>query len=286
MVTWVDDLGATVTVVRDVRRVVSLVPSLTETVAASRRDLLAGVTDWCSHPADLDVPRIGGTKNPDVAAVVALEPDLVLANQEENRAPDLDALRAAGVPVYVTDIRTVPDAVRSLERLLAVLGLPLPGWLTAAADEWGVPIAAGSTASPPVAPPTAPTVIVPTAPTVIVPIWRRPWMALGSDTFAGDVVERLGFRNVLRDSPERYPRFDPAALPAVDLVLLPDEPYAFTPDDGPEAFPGTPFACVDGRSLTWYGPSLAGARARLLALIGEPATLDIDGRESDSRKSE
>jgi hypothetical protein len=255
MATWVDDSGAAVTVPDEVRRVVSLVPSLTETVAASRRELLVGVTDWCSHPADLDVPRIGGTKNPGVTAIVALAPDLVLANQEENRAPDLDALRAAGLPVYVTDIRTVTDALGSpgrpgsLERLLAVLGVAPPTWLSRAASEWDVPVGAAG-------------------PTVVVPIWRRPWMALGSDTFAGDLVERLGYRNVLGDSPERYPRFDPAALPPVDLVLLPDEPYAFTPDDGPEAFPGTPFACVDGRSLTWYGPSLAGARERLLDRIG------------------
>ncbi|WP_211247703.1 helical backbone metal receptor [Cryptosporangium arvum] len=250
MATVVDDLGHTVTLPGEVRRVVSIVPSLTETVAASARELLVGVTDWCTHPADLDVPRLGGTKNPDVAAIVAVAPDLVLANQEENRAPDLDALRAAGVPVYVTDIRTVPAALSSLERLLTALGLARPAWLDAAADEWRVAVPAVSTA--------------------VVPIWRRPWMALGSDTFAGDLVERLGYRNVFADSPERYPRFDPAALPPVDLVLLPDEPYEFTPGDGPEVFPGTPFACVDGRSLTWYGPSLAGARARLLARINRP----------------
>ncbi|MFG1924312.1 helical backbone metal receptor [Cryptosporangium sp. NPDC048952] len=274
MATVVDDLGEPVTVSDRVRRVVSIVPSLTETVAASDRSLLVGVTDWCSHPADLDVPRVRGTKNPDVEAIVALAPDVVLANQEENRAPDLSALRAAGIPVYVTDIRTVPAAFRSLARVFSVLGLPTPQWFTAAVDEWQVPIepadrgadrpggavgasgAAGAGRD---------------VPAVVVPIWRRPWMALGSDTFAGDVVERLGYRNVLGDSPERYPKFDPAALPPVDLVLLPDEPYEFTPDDGPEAFGGTPFACVDGRSLTWYGPSLAGARTRLLELINSRA---------------
>ncbi|MFI5954546.1 helical backbone metal receptor [Cryptosporangium sp. NPDC051539] len=252
MATVVDDLGTAITLRNEVTRVVSLVPSLTETVAAARRDLLVGVTDWCSHPADLDVARIKGTKNPDVQAIIALRPDVVLANQEENRGPDLDALRAAGLPVYVTDIRTVPDAVSSLDRLHAALGMPRPDWLAEASDEWSAPAPSNR-------------------PTVIVPIWRRPWMALGSDTFSGDVVERLGYRNVLGDSPERYPKFDPGARPDVDLVLLPDEPYEFTPDDGPDAFPGTPFACVDGRSLTWYGPSLAGARARLLARIATSA---------------
>lgn len=107
----VDDLGLPVDVPADVRRVVSLVPSLTESVAEAEREAgrraLVGATDWCTHPADLDVARIRGTKNPDVAAVVALRPDLVLANAEENRDPDLRALREAGLPVWVTDVRTV-----------------------------------------------------------------------------------------------------------------------------------------------------------------------------------
>src|SRR3954447_16660149 len=84
------------------RRVVSLVPSLTEAVAATDTALLAGATDWCTHPAGLDVPRVGGTKWPDVARVLALAPDLVLANAEENRDEDVDALRAAGVAVWMT----------------------------------------------------------------------------------------------------------------------------------------------------------------------------------------
>jgi hypothetical protein len=92
-------------------------------------------------------------------------------------------------------------------------------------------------------------------------------MALGRDTFAGDVLARLGVDNVLADSPERYPRIDPAALPPHDLVVLPDEPYAFSADDGPEAFPGVPAACVSGRHLTWYGPSLVEARAVLEAAL-------------------
>jgi hypothetical protein len=93
-------------------------------------------------------------------------------------------------------------------------------------------------------------------------------MALGRDTFAGDVLARLGVANVLSASGERYPRIDLADLPAHDVVVLPDEPYAFSPTDGPEAFPGVAVACVSGRHLTWYGPSLTAARdllARQLA---------------------
>src|SRR5690242_11331347 len=104
-----DDLGTEVPV-GEPRRVVSLVPSLTETVAASAPDLLVGATDYCTHPASLDVPRVGGSKYPDVASVLALKPDLVLANAEENRAEDVAAIRAAGVDVWVTFPRTLNEA--------------------------------------------------------------------------------------------------------------------------------------------------------------------------------
>ena len=243
-----DDTGARVEVPACVDRVVSLVPSLTEAVAATARDLLVGATDWCTSPADLDVARIGGTKNPRVADVLDLRPDLVLANAEENRPADLDALRAAGAAVWVTAPQDVPAALRSLDRMLAACRVPRPDWLAAAEDVWAGP--------PP-----------PVFRTAVVPIWRRPWMALGRDTFAGDVLRRLGVANALAASPDRYPRIDPAALPPHDLVVLPDEPYAFTADDGPEAFPGVPAALVSGRHLTWYGPSLVEARTVLLASL-------------------
>jgi hypothetical protein len=97
--------------------------------------------------------------------------------------------------------------------------------------------------------------------TAIVPIWRRPWMVLGRDTFAGDVLARLGVDNVYAHHADRYPRIPLPELRAAapDLVVLPDEPYRFTADDGPEAFEGVPCALVDGRLLTWYGPSLVQA---------------------------
>jgi hypothetical protein len=94
----------------------------------------------------------------------------------------------------------------------------------------------------------------------VVPVWRRPWIVLGGDTFASDVLARLGLRNVYGSSAERYPRPKLADIPPCDLVVLPDEPYAFSPTDGPEAFPGRPCALVSGRHLTWYGPSLVEAR--------------------------
>ncbi|MGW4197455.1 helical backbone metal receptor [Streptomyces sp. NPDC005004] len=226
-------------------RVVSLVPSLTEAVATTLPGALVGATDWCTHPAGLAVSRVGGTKNPDIARITALAPDLVIANEEENRAPDLAALRAAGLEVLVTEVRTLPQAFRELDRVLTACGARTrPRWLDEAESAW--------TALPaPDSPPAA----------AVVPIWRRPWMVLGRDTFAGDVLARLGIRNACAGHPERYPRIPLPELCATapDLVVLPDEPYRFTADDGPEAFPGLPCALVSGRHLTWYGPSLAEA---------------------------
>ncbi|HEV2639546.1 MAG TPA: helical backbone metal receptor [Actinocrinis sp.] len=250
-----DDLGEVVRV-GGVRRVVSLVPSLTEAVAASAPELLVGATDWCSHPADLEVQRIGGTKNPDTASIAALRPDLVLANEEENRAVDLEALRAAGVPVWVTVVRDLDGAFAALDRMLTVAcGLPRPEWLDHAEAAW-------SQTQPPALsePSTEP------GARAVVPIWRRPWMVLGRDTFAGDLLRRLGVHHLYADHPERYPAIPLTELLAAQpqLVVLPDEPYAFGAEDGPEAFPGVPAALVSGRHLTWYGPSLAEA-APLLA---------------------
>ncbi len=224
-------------------RVVSLVPSLTEAIAVSGPGLLAGVTDWCSHPAGLDAVRVGGTKNPDVERVVALAPDLVVANEEENRPADLAALTAAGLDVLVTEVRTLPEAFTELERVLVEgCGLTRPEWLDEAERAWDA-VRPGPDRR------------------AVVPVWRRPWMVLGRDTFAGDLLARLGVHNVYADHAERYPRIgiDELNAAGADLVVLPDEPYRFTPDDGPEAFPALPAALVDGRRLTWYGPSLAEA---------------------------
>jgi hypothetical protein len=148
-------------------------------------------------------------------------------------------------------IRTLDEAFASLRRMFTVaLGWPEPPWLAEAERAWHEP---------------APAPRVRAA----IPIWRDPWMAVGSATFTGDLAARLGLDNVYADDPERYPHIDLDDLAARDpeLVVLPDEPYTFTADDGPEMFPRRRVALVEGRNLTWYGPSLVTARAQLIRSI-------------------
>jgi len=228
-------------------RVISLVPSITEALASARPEALVGATDWCTHPADLDVTRVRGTKNPDLAAIRGLSPDIVIANKEENRELDVRRLRAAGVRVWVCEIETVPQAVAAYDELFDdVLGWPRPDWLDQVRDLWCGPL-------PPV------------EATVAIPIWRDPWMVVGGGTFTGDLARRLGWDNVFATYEGRYPHVEVDEIDGAgaDLVLLPDEPYVFTADDGPEAFRRTPTRLVSGRLLTWYGPSLVDAHARI-----------------------
>jgi ABC-type Fe3+-hydroxamate transport system substrate-binding protein len=261
---WHDDLGHPVELTGPARRVVSLVPSLTEAVAVSAPGLLVGATDWCTHPADLVVTRVRGTKNPERARIIALAPDLVIANREENRELDVTRLRAAGLAVWVTVIESVPEAMASLRRLLTgPFGLDVPPWLAAAEQAWARPVPRSPLARSSLARPSR---------RVAVPVWRDPWMVVGARTFTGDVLTRLGLDNVFGAGPGRYPRVEAEQIRAAgpDLVLLPDEPYPFTAADGPEEFPAQRVALVSGRLLTWYGPSLATARASLLGVIDGP----------------
>ena len=250
----VDDLGEPVPVSGPASRVVSLVPSLTEAVEVSAPGRLAGATDYCTHPSTLDVPRVGGSKYPKIDDVLELAPDLVLANSEENRPEDVERLRANGIPVWVmAAAATVPAALGSLRRILTqAYELEEPDWLVEAEEVWRE--------------------VRPVRFHAVVPVWRKPWIVLGRETFGGDVLRRVGVANVYAASEERYPRPDVAELRAhftadADLLVLPDEPYLFTEEDGPDHFPDARYVLVSGRHLTWYGPSLVEAHAALTASI-------------------
>ena len=202
-------------------------------------------------PAGLDVTRVRGTKNPDRATIASSIPIWCWRTRRRTARSTSNALRAAGIAVWVTAIETVDQAIASLSRLFTqALQRPIPGWLEDAGRVWSAPAPAA-------------------AGRVVVPIWRDPWMVVGSATFTGDLVARLGLQNIYANHSDRYPHIDLTELQEQkpDLVLLPDEPYRFTPGDGPESFPGSAVALVSGRNLTWYGPSLTSAREALSTRI-------------------
>jgi len=265
-------------------RIVSLVPSLTEALfELGLGPRVVGITDWCIHPAAevADLPKVGGTKNPAIQRVLELSPDLVIANQEENRERDVERLRAAGIPVWVTYPRTVAEGV-ALVRELARLGAPA---------ERAQPLIRELEAALERA-----RAAVPARPTrVFCPIWKRPWMAVGADTYADDLLALCGGENVFRaslaqraqgerrpsgGSERRYPIVSDAEIAAArpEVILLPDEPYAFDARDVAELGAlATPAAaagrihCIDGTLVSWYGPRIARAIAEVTALLAEPA---------------
>jgi len=246
-----DDLGAVVPeTARGARRVVSLVPSLSETLAAWGV-VPVGVTEYCIAPEMPDAVRLRGTKNPDVAGIIALAPDLVVANREENRRVDVEALRAAGVAVWVTAPDTLAEVADTLESLGAFLGVEQPSQRLAAAIR--------SAACP----------ISGLMCTVFCPVWRDPWIAIGHRTIAADLLRVCGL-DVVVDA-DRYPRVELVEIEAADpdVVLLPDEPYRFGDDDAREfATWRAEVHLIDGADLTWWGPRTPGAIERIRALVG------------------
>ncbi|MEZ5141394.1 MAG: helical backbone metal receptor [Acidimicrobiales bacterium] len=224
-------------------RVVSLVPSATETLVAWGVTPV-GVTRFCEHP---ELPSVGGTKDPDLDAVQALRPDLVVVCQEENRAQDAAALQAAGVRLFVFRIDAVDDVAPQLGALRADLGLdPAP---------------------PPQLPPAA------TEPTsrAFVPIWRRPWMTMSGRCYGSSLLARLGVVNVFADEDDRYPEttLEEAAARAPDVVLAPSEPYPFGARHVDELATVAPVLLVDGQDLFWWGVRTPAALDRLGAALDD-----------------
>jgi len=222
-------------------RVVSLVPSATETLIAWGIEPIA-CTRFCERPG---ITTVGGTKNPDVDAILALEPDLVVLDEEENRREDHDRLVDAGVPVHVLALRSVHDVAVQLPPLATALGAS-PGPLTPE--------------------PTGPALRI----NAVVPIWRRPWMVLAPGTYGASLLELLGV-TVVPAGGGRYDAIDLAAIErsAADLVVVPSEPYDFTDDHLVELGRVAPIVRVDGRDLFWWGARTPGAVRRLDERIRE-----------------
>jgi len=274
------------------RRVISLVPSLTESLCdLNLADRLIGVTNYCTRPAEVvrRLPKVGGTKNPDIARIIALRPDLVLMNREENRAADAEALQANGVPIWVTEPATVRAA---LDLLWTIMDVFEEGSASARVRlieikyEWTLGVTTN-------VPPRR----------VFVPIWCDPWMTFNHETYVHDLLRVCGAENVFAerdrqfplaadlgqadplpaDDPRvvgrdvRYPRISLEEVVAAqpDIVLLPDEPYAFGDADAAEiagldipAAHTNSIYLVDGSLLTWHGTRIAYALRELPPIFG------------------
>jgi ABC-type Fe3+-hydroxamate transport system substrate-binding protein len=263
-----DASGVPVRVPTTPRRIVSLVPSVTESLfALGLGERVVGVTDWCIHPATEVATRVkvGGTKNPDRAAIERLTPDLVLANLEENREIDVRRLRDAGLTVWVDYPRTVADAITQI------------GWLADLGAAEGArehvlePVERAFAAARAAQPSRRASAFI--------AVWKDPWMTIARDTYAYDLLALCGIEPLFADrSDSRYPRvaLEEVAAHAPELVLLPDEPYRFGESDARELAEGalrdTPAArgerihVIDGTLPFWHGPRIAPAIALLRRL--------------------
>lgn len=286
-------MGRELVLMREPRRIVSLVPSDTFTLCAlGARDRLVGRTSYCVLPADVSsLPAVGGTKDVDPAAVADLSPDLVIANQEENARPPLEEIVRLGLPLFVSFPRRVADGVAHMARLARMLGLARTSQTQELARRAYAALRSDGE-------------LAGDHPRAFVPIWKDPLMTFHQDTFASDMLLQAGCANAfsdrerryplaadlgkrsplpsdrLGDRDKRYPRVteDEIVARAPDMVLLPDEPYAFGPDDLawaagldiPAARRGA-VALADGKDLFWYGAWSVDALPRLRALVARLA---------------
>ena len=226
-------------------RVVSLVPSATETLLAWGVEVMA-CTRFCEQPG---LRQVGGTKDPDVDAIVALRPDVVVMDREENRRPDAEALQAAGCDVHIMHVVSVATSASEMDVLARRVGVEPPAWSPPEprpVDRWA-----------------------------FIPIWKRPWMSLNHDTYAASLLAILGIGTVMQGHPDRYPTvtLDEVVAKSPQVVLLPSEPYPFAERHvAPmqRTFPDAQVHLVDGQDLVWWGHRTPDAIARLAQQVGVP----------------
>ncbi|HLP54158.1 MAG TPA: helical backbone metal receptor [Fluviicola sp.] len=243
-----DQMGRTVSIPFPARRIVSLVPSQTELlVDLGVEDRLVGVTKFCIHPAGMKerVGQIGGTKAVKIDKVLALKPDLVIGNKEENLQSDIETLEQ-DVPVWMSDIHdleTALDMIREVgklvekdEKSLEVIDSIQQNFKRLEQVEKSNKLIS-----------------------VLYLIWRKPYMAAGKGTFIDDCLTRCGWTNCVSET--RYPEIDPTILDP-DLILLSSEPYPFKQQHIKElkaVFPKAKIQLVDGEYFSWYGTRMLGA---------------------------
>ena len=246
------------------RRIVSLVPSITEILfALGVGDAIVGCTIYCTQPPEgvATKTRIGGEKNPKLELIRDLGTDLVIANVEENLREHVETLRGWGIEVHVVYPRTVVEGIALVRELGVVVGAAARGAALAQDLEARHARTRAALAGRPPA-------------RVFCPIWRHPYMTLSRDTYVHDMLATCGGANVFADAPKRYPEvsLDEVAAAAPDVILLPDEPYRFRRVHAAdfEPYPALRAArvrFVDGKLLSWYGPRIGEALETLPGLL-------------------
>jgi ABC-type Fe3+-hydroxamate transport system substrate-binding protein len=254
-------------VARSPRRIVSLVPSVTETLfTLGLGSSIAGVTAYCSEPREgvASKIKIGGPKDPKLDLIRSLEPDLVVANVEENSKEHVGQLREWGIPVFVTCPRTVREGIGMIRELGMMAGAedraeaiiqeiePLYRQAVNLSKTWR---------------PSK----------VFYPVWRNPYMTVNRDTYIHDVLAVCGGSNVFADRPERYPEvtLDEMAAARPEVIMLPDEPYRFRKAhvEDFDRYPDVPAVrdgrihLVDGKLFCWYGPRIREALQSIPSLL-------------------
>ncbi len=237
-------------------RVVSLVPSITETLLTWDISPVA-CTRFCEQPK---LVQVGGTKNPDVAAIVALEPDLVVMEREENRMEDYQALSKHNIAIEVLHVTSLEDVQTEMTRLADRLGEEFDTSISSAVTAPDAQLANSSR-------------LTPTALTAFVPIWRKPWMTINRSTYAVSLLNALGVRTAFADHPQRYPAVseDDIFATSFDLVLAPTEPYPFAERHLAELQQFAPSHLIDGQDLFWWGARTPAALERLATAVANIA---------------
>ena len=221
------------------RRVVSLVPSLTETLFdLGAGDTVVGATDFCIFPESMNVVRVGGTKNPDIDRIRELRPDLVHMNFEENLRKHAEAIEEFA-PVHATEPKSVDDVRALICDLGALYGA------TTRANELAADLDRARAALPR------------NRFTFAVAIWKKPWMWCGGDTYVSSLVATAGGENVLQHR-ERYPQMDAGCMASLEpqVIFLPDEPYVFSEADADALREMTAARVIGpfpGHLFTWHG---------------------------------
>jgi len=227
-------------------RVVSLVPSVTETLLAWGVTP-AACTRFCVQP---ELRHVGGTKDPHIDEIVGVRPDLVVMCVEENRREDADALTAAGVDILALSIDGVDDVAPALRMLAQRVGVD-PDRVPELPDVDG--------ASSPGRPRLR----------AFVPVWKRPWMSLAGGTYGSSLLAAIGVDNVFADASDRYPTvtLEDARARHPDVVLAPSEPYPFRERHVPILDEVAPAVLVDGQDLFWWGARTPAAIERLSEVV-------------------